>query len=115
VKNDSAIIETDMEKLKEENQKLKADKAAVTSSKQTEKTGISSTKSKTRTDVPGIKEISGNTILYVVQQGDTLSRIAEKFYGDKRKWNYIFNTNRDLLKSQNDIKVGDTVKVPILK
>jgi len=114
-KNDSAIIETDMQKLKEENRKLKAEKNTSVSPNPAAKGSTSLTKSKTKTDVPGIKEISGNTIFYVVQQGDTLSRIAEKFYGDKQKWNYIFNMNRDLLKNQNDIKVGDTVKVPILK
>ena len=54
-------------------------------------------------------------IYYSVQQGDTLSKIAEKFYNDRKKWTQIYNANRTLLKDQNDIKTGDTIKVPIIK
>lgn len=69
----------------------------------------------TRTDVRGIKTVRGNIIYYSVQQGDTLRRIAEKFYGDKKKWTLIFTANRDHLTDENDIKFGDTIKIPVLK
>jgi tetratricopeptide (TPR) repeat protein len=113
-KNDSAVFSEEAEKLKAENQLLKSDKSKAKTSTQPDK-NVAVTTSKTRTDVTGVKEITGNTIHYSVQQGDTLSRIAEKFYSDRKKWTYIWNANRDLLKNQNDIKIGDTIKVPILK
>jgi nucleoid-associated protein YgaU len=113
-KNDAAVLAEEAEKLKGENHVLNADKTKAKNSIPVEKASTNPS-SKTRTDVAGIKEISGSTIHYSVQQGDTLSRIAEKFYGDRKKWNYIYNANRDLLKNQNDIKIGDIIKVPILK
>lgn len=114
-KNDLSIAENDLQKLKAEYQKLINEKSTANTASKTGTTGASKSNSRTKTDIPGVKEVSGDIILYVVQQGDTLSRISEKFYGDRKKWNYIFNMNKDLLKNQNDIKVGDTIKVPILK
>lgn len=114
-KNELAIAENNLRILMDENAKLKAEKSSISSAGKSGSSGTSQPVSKTKTDVPGVKEITATNIIYVVQQGDTLSRISEKFYGDKRKWNYIYNSNRDLLKNQNDIKVGDTIKVPILK
>ena len=115
LKNELAIAENDLRILRDENAKLKAEKSSISSAGKSGTSGTSQPVSKTKTDVPGIKEITPTNIIYVVQQGDTLSRISEKFYGDKKKWNYIFNSNRDLLKNQDDIKVGDVIKVPILK
>ena len=37
------------------------------------------------------------TQTYVVKKGDTLSRIAEEFYGDARLYPKIFEANRDVL------------------
>jgi len=35
---------------------------------------------------------------YTVQKGDTLSQIAEHFYGSASKWRVIYEANRDLIK-----------------
>lgn len=49
---------------------------------------------------------------YVVQSGDTLSRIAGKVYNDPSKWEAIFNANRATLPSPQSLKVGQTLVVP---
>jgi len=49
---------------------------------------------------------------YVVQQGDTLSRIAGKVYGDANKWDVILEANKNTLKRPENIRVGQTLLIP---
>ncbi len=49
---------------------------------------------------------------YVVQSGDTLSRIAAKVYGDSKRSQEIFEANRNVLPNQNSLKVGQTLQIP---
>ncbi|MFH0908596.1 MAG: LysM peptidoglycan-binding domain-containing protein [bacterium] len=49
---------------------------------------------------------------YVVQAGDTLSRIAGKVYKDSSKWEVIFNANRATLPGPQSLKVGQTLVIP---
>ena len=49
---------------------------------------------------------------YVVQGGDTLSRIAGRVYGDSGKWSLIFNANRNLLPTPQSLKVGQVLTIP---
>ena len=49
---------------------------------------------------------------YQVRPGDTLSRIAGSVYGDAGKWRKIYDANRDKMKSETDIKVGQTLTIP---
>jgi LysM repeat protein len=49
---------------------------------------------------------------YVVQEGDTLSRIAGKVYNDPRQWAKIFEANRATLVRPENIKVGQTLVIP---
>ncbi len=58
--------------------------------------------------------------VYVVQDGDNLAEIAQKFYGAVRgnktiNVNRIFEANRRLLKSPDDISVGQKLIIPLLK
>ena len=55
---------------------------------------------------------SGIIESYTVKAGDTLSKIAEKVYGDAAKFNDIYQANKDVLNSADDIKVGQTLKIP---
>lgn len=50
--------------------------------------------------------------VYVVQEGDSLSRIAKEMYGDSRLANIIFEANRDQLTSEDAIKIGQKLKIP---
>lgn len=50
--------------------------------------------------------------LYEVAAGDSLSKIAKKFYGDANKYMKIFEANKDQLKDPDQIKPGQKLKIP---
>ena len=49
---------------------------------------------------------------YTVAAGDSLSKIAKKFYGDGNKWKRIFEANRDTVKNPDLIHPGQVLKIP---
>jgi len=49
---------------------------------------------------------------YVVQKGDTLSKIAREYYGDAMLYPKIFEANRDILSDPNRIKPGQRLRIP---
>ncbi|MEI8205316.1 MAG: LysM peptidoglycan-binding domain-containing protein [Kiritimatiellales bacterium] len=51
---------------------------------------------------------------YLVRSGDTLSRIAGSAYGDPSKWRKIYDANRDQMKNETDIKIGQSLIIPNL-
>jgi len=52
------------------------------------------------------------TQTYVVQSGDSLSKIAQKYYGDASLYTKIFEANRDILKDPNKIQPGQKLRIP---
>lgn len=50
---------------------------------------------------------------YTIQKGDTLEEISQKFYGTTKKWNKIFQANKDKLKAPNKIYPGQVIDVPV--
>ncbi len=50
--------------------------------------------------------------LYVVQPGDTLSKIAFSFYGKSSLWHVIFAANQDVLDDPGRIRPGMKLKIP---
>jgi nucleoid-associated protein YgaU len=50
--------------------------------------------------------------IYVVQRGDSLSKIAKQFYGDASEWRRIYEANRDLIKDPNLIQPGWKLTIP---
>ena len=52
------------------------------------------------------------TQTHVVQSGDTLSKIAEKYYGDPGLYTKIFQANRDVLSDPNKIRPGQKLRIP---
>lgn len=51
--------------------------------------------------------------LYIVQPGDTLSLIAQHFFGSAARWPEIFNSNRDTIRNPDRIRVGQTLRIPL--
>jgi tetratricopeptide (TPR) repeat protein len=49
---------------------------------------------------------------HTVQPGETLSKIAQQYYGNRAKWHDIFAANRGVMKSETDLKVGMELKIP---
>jgi NitT/TauT family transport system substrate-binding protein len=50
---------------------------------------------------------------YTVKAGDTLSRIAQKYYGDVFKWNRIYEANKQTLKTPDFIFIGQKLLIPV--
>jgi LysM repeat protein len=55
---------------------------------------------------------SGGGQTYTVQAGDSLSKIAEKFYGKASEYNKIFEANRDKMTDADHVKAGTTLNIP---
>jgi nucleoid-associated protein YgaU len=51
--------------------------------------------------------------LHVVAEGDTLSAIAEQFYGDADQYGKIFTANRDILFEPDAIYPGLALRIPL--
>lgn len=49
---------------------------------------------------------------HTVVSGDTLSKIAEQYYGDPKLYPQIFEANRDVLSDPNKIKPGQKLRIP---
>ncbi len=49
---------------------------------------------------------------HIVQQGETLMKISEKYYGTARKWKRILEANHDFINDQNRIKPGTILTIP---
>jgi LysM repeat protein len=49
---------------------------------------------------------------HTVAKGDTLFSLAQKYYGNRSKWRDIFEANRDVLPSQNSLRLGMELKIP---
>nr|MBU1327838.1 LysM peptidoglycan-binding domain-containing protein [Candidatus Omnitrophota bacterium] len=49
---------------------------------------------------------------YIVQKGDTLQKISEKFFGTTQKWKSIYDANKHILKSPDRIRPGQKLAIP---
>ena len=49
---------------------------------------------------------------YTVKKGDVLSSIARKVYGKAYHWKKIYDANRNVLASPNQVKVGQKLLLP---
>ena len=55
---------------------------------------------------------AGATKTYVVVKGDSLSKIALRFYGDAQDWKKIFEANRDQIRDPDLIHPGQELRIP---
>jgi nucleoid-associated protein YgaU len=49
---------------------------------------------------------------HIVAKGDTLFSLAQKYYGDRSRWRDIYAANRDVLPSENSLRLGMEIKIP---
>lgn len=49
---------------------------------------------------------------YIVRPGDSLSKISMQFYGDRTRVRDIFAANRDVMKTDTDLRIGMEIKLP---
>ncbi|MBD0388511.1 MAG: LysM peptidoglycan-binding domain-containing protein [Nostoc sp. C3-bin3] len=64
---------------------------------------------------PVIAKEPPKPITYTVKSGDYLSAIAEKFCGKGTSWQVMIKANPQLKGRENDIDVGDVLKIPNCK
>ena len=71
-------------------------------------------KGKGDTRVPS--ESSGVPIMkiYTVKQGDSLSKISRKVYGSSKYYKRIYNANRDTMKTEASLSIGQKLRIPQL-
>jgi nucleoid-associated protein YgaU len=49
---------------------------------------------------------------HTVSAGESLSKIALKYYGDASLYPKIFEANKDVLKDPNLVRVGQKLRIP---
>jgi nucleoid-associated protein YgaU len=49
---------------------------------------------------------------HVVERGESLSKIAKKYYGDAKQWRAIFEANRDKIANPDLIHPGQEFVIP---
>jgi LysM repeat protein len=49
---------------------------------------------------------------HVVAEGDTLSKIARRYYGTSDRWPEILEANRDVLRDARNLPVGASLRIP---
>ena len=73
-------------------------------------------------NVEGVKEVVNNTNVtveedqveyYEIQSGDTLSKLAKKYYGDPMVYDRIFEANREVIQDPDLIFVGQKIRIPL--
>jgi nucleoid-associated protein YgaU len=70
--------------------------------------------------VPGVELVDADGVRvepefveYIVQRGDSLTTIAQKFYGDATKWPLIYDANRDVILRPSLLNIGTRVVIPV--
>lgn len=58
--------------------------------------------------------IVGTETTYTIKEGETLTRIALRFYGTKALWPYIVKHNPGVIKNPDNVPYGTTIKIPKL-
>ncbi len=86
--------------------------AAEKSEKKGEKSGFSALSLFGREDKKEKAAKGGEARTYVVQPGDTLFRVAEKYYGDSTQWKKIRDANRTRIDPDGRIRAGQIIVVP---
>ncbi|HSA54364.1 MAG TPA: LysM peptidoglycan-binding domain-containing protein [Gemmatimonadaceae bacterium] len=54
----------------------------------------------------------GQQDTYTVQAGDSLSKIAQRRYGEASKWKAIYEANKDQIKNPDLIHPGQVLRMP---
>lgn len=53
--------------------------------------------------------------LHVVQKGETLSKISQRYFGTPNRWKTIYDANKEKIANINNLKVGTSLVIPEAK
>lgn len=62
-----------------------------------------------------IYTITGTKASHTIKEGETLTRVALRFYGTKALWPYIVKHNPGVIKNPDNVPYGTTIKIPELE
>ena len=65
-------------------------------------------------DVSGVEVVEKKEVrveIYEIQKGDSLWKIAQKFYGDGNKWKKIYEDNKEVIKDPDLIYPGQKIRI----
>ena len=66
-----------------------------------------------QTSAPAVATSStGSTQYYTIESGDSLSKIAQRFYGDPQKYKELFDANREVIQDPDKIYPGQKIRIP---
>ncbi len=77
-------------------------------------------------NVQGVSQVNGDNLntppekeeeeaeFYTIVRGDSLSKIAKRYYGNAMKYPVIFEANREVIKDPDLIYPGQTIRIPKL-
>lgn len=60
-------------------------------------------------------EIIGTKTNHTIAAGETLTRVALKYYGTKALWPYLVKHNPDVIKNPDNVPSGTVIKIPLLR
>lgn len=104
--------------LLQQNMDLKQQLSSGSQSTPTTSTAVKTEEPKSATETipknaaPSNSQTATHQIYHVVG-GDTLTRIANKFYNDSARWDIILEANKDALSGPHDLKAGQTLVIPV--
>lgn len=77
-------------------------------------TGVGATdpKAESRATTKEKKDKPAEPRTYVIQTGDTLFKVSEKFYGDATHWKKIRDANRTNIDPDGRVRVGQSILIP---
>jgi nucleoid-associated protein YgaU len=107
-----------LQQIRDENTSLKAQVADLQQRLKQSQSSSSSQRTTSRAPYGLPKNMSETSVRnhveakYVVEAGDTLSRISEKVYGTPHRWKDIFQANRNVLPSPSSLKIGKQLVIP---
>uniref|UniRef100_A0A7C2PC38 LysM peptidoglycan-binding domain-containing protein n=1 Tax=Schlesneria paludicola TaxID=360056 RepID=A0A7C2PC38_9PLAN len=52
-------------------------------------------------------------VYHIVRSGDTLSSIAQQYLGSTARYQDVFEANRDRLRTPNDLRIGQELRIPV--
>lgn len=95
------------------NQQPKAVTVTPSQAGKNEKTAAVPAKRETLADTVEY-QITGTQTSYMLRPGESLVRVALKFYGNKKLWPYLVKHNKSIIKNPDNVPVGTTIQIPQL-
>lgn len=113
---DSSLQVADTLVVKKDSSLMQKKDTLKTAAKKEEKTPVVSTPVPKRETLADTVEyqITGNQGSYTLKPGESLVRVALKFYGNKKLWPYLVKHNKAIIKNPDNVPVGTTIQIPQL-